>query len=104
MWCFEVCPAVQIPGLQSVTKNQLFVERRSPVDYAVKRPGAARASDLLRTQAEAIDRGQELNPRPLPLVEVVRHTDRQRSDEWHKPSMPPLFDRHANLVGFAHVV
>ena len=56
-------------------KNQLFVEQRPQGDYAIRRPGSARASDVLPTQAEAIDRARELNPGHAPLVERVRNTD-----------------------------
>ena len=66
-------------------KDQLFVERREQGDYAVRRPNSARASDVLPTQAEAIDRARELNPGRAPLVEQVRYTDRGKPDKWRKP-------------------
>jgi len=65
--------------------DQLFVERRPQGDYAVRRPNAERASDVLRTQAEAIERARELNPDRSPLVERVRHTERGGPDKWRKP-------------------
>ncbi len=41
--------------------KELYVERRRPEgDYAVRRPDATRASDILDTQAEAIDRAREI--------------------------------------------
>jgi Uncharacterized protein conserved in bacteria (DUF2188) len=66
-------------------KDQLFVERRPEGDYAVRRPNAGRASDVLPTQAEAIERARELNPGKAPLVERVRYTDRGKPDKWRKP-------------------
>lgn len=66
-------------------KDQLFIERRPEGDYAVRRPNSERASDVLPTQAEAIERARELNPGKAPLVERVRHTDRGKPDKWRKP-------------------
>jgi hypothetical protein len=66
-------------------KDQLFVERRAQGDYAIRRPNSARASDVLPTQAEAVERARELNPGKAPLVERVRHTDRGKPDKWRKP-------------------
>jgi hypothetical protein len=43
-----------------MSKKQLFVERRTQGDYAVRRGGSERASDVLRTPHEAIERGREL--------------------------------------------
>ena len=65
--------------------DQLFVERRPEGDYAVRRPNSERASAILPTQAEAIDRARELNPSKTPLVERVRHTERGTPDKWRKP-------------------
>ena len=66
-------------------KNQLFVERREQGDYAVRRANAQRASAVLPTQAEAIDRARELNPNSRPLVERVRNTTAGGRDQWRKP-------------------
>jgi hypothetical protein len=67
-------------------RDQLFVERRRPQgDYAVRRPNAQRASDVLPTQGKAIDRARELSPGKAPLVERVRYTDRGKPDKWRKP-------------------
>jgi hypothetical protein len=63
-------------------KDRLFVERRPQGDYAVRRPNAEKASDVLPTQGEAIERARRLNPGKTPLVERVRYTDR---DKWRKP-------------------
>jgi uncharacterized protein DUF2188 len=67
-----------------MTKNRLFVERRPQGDYAVRKPNSERASDVLPTQAEAIERARELNPGHSPVVERVRHTDVGKPDKWRK--------------------
>lgn len=66
-------------------KERLFVERRPQGDYAVRRPNSERASDVLPTQKEAIERARELNPNMQPLVERVRHTEGGSPDKWRKP-------------------
>lgn len=68
-----------------MSKDRLFVERRPQGDYAIRRPTAQRASDVLPTQGEAISRARELNPNMKPLVERVRHTSRGKPDQWRKP-------------------
>jgi hypothetical protein len=65
--------------------DQLFVERRPQGDYAVRRGDSERASAVLPTQAEAIERARELNPNKAPLVERVRNTDEGSRDKWRKP-------------------
>lgn len=55
-------------------KGNIFVERRPEGDYAVRKPNAERASDVLPTQGQAIERARELNPGHSPDVERVRHT------------------------------
>jgi hypothetical protein len=68
-----------------MTDDQLFVERRPEGDYAVKKGNAQRASDVLPTQKEAIERARELNPGKSPLVERVRNTTGGSRDKWRKP-------------------
>lgn len=68
-----------------VAKDQLFVEQRKQGDYAVRRPGAERASAVADTQAKAIKIAQEMNPDRGPLVERVRHTSKGHPDQWRKP-------------------
>ncbi|WP_441234471.1 DUF2188 domain-containing protein [Bradyrhizobium sp. 930_D9_N1_4] len=68
-----------------MNKKQLFVERRPQGDYAVRCGGSERASDVLETQREAIDRARELEPGREPLVERVRHTSAGQPDRWRKP-------------------
>ena len=65
--------------------DQLFIERRPEGDYAVRRGNSDRASAVLPTQAEAIERARELNPGKAPLVERVRYTSEGKPDKWRKP-------------------
>ncbi|MGH6818961.1 MAG: DUF2188 domain-containing protein [Methylovirgula sp.] len=67
------------------TSPKLFVERRPEGDYAIKRRGSERASDVVLTQAKAINRARELNPGHAPLVERVRYTDNGKPDKCRKP-------------------
>jgi hypothetical protein len=66
-----------------MSKNELYVERRPQGDYAVRRPDSERASAVLPTQREAIERAKELGA-PKPLVERVRHTSVGKPDQWRK--------------------
>ena len=65
--------------------TNIFVERRDGGDYAVRRPGSDRASDVCPTQVEAIERARELNPTGRVLVERVRDTSVGGRDKWRKP-------------------
>jgi hypothetical protein len=66
-------------------KDRLFVERRPQGEYAVRKPDSERASDVLPTQAEAIERAKELGHGKAPLVERGRHTTGGNPDKWRKP-------------------
>jgi hypothetical protein len=68
-----------------MSDDQLFVERRPEGDYAVRRRNSERASAVLPTQAEAIERARELHPGKLPLVERVRFTSEGTPDKWRRP-------------------
>ncbi len=68
-----------------MANERLFVEQRPEGDYAVRRPNSGRASAVLPTQAEAIERAREINPNIAPLVERVRHTSAGEPDQWRKP-------------------
>jgi len=69
-----------------MSNKRIFIERRDDQrDYAIRRPNSERASDLLPTQREAIDRARQLDPNAIILVERVRHTDNGRPDHWRKP-------------------
>jgi hypothetical protein len=69
-----------------MSKNELFIEyREEEGDYAIRRPGASRASATEATQAEAIDTAREMEPEAAILVERVRNTDVGGRDKWRKP-------------------
>jgi len=69
----------------SKTKEELYVERREEGDYAIRRPGSDRASAVLPTQAEAIERAKEIDPNAAIHVERVRETSRGGRDKWRNP-------------------
>jgi hypothetical protein len=50
-----------------------------------RKPNSERDSAVLPTQAEAIERVQELNEGVASLVERVRHTTGGKPDKWRKP-------------------
>ncbi len=64
--------------------NKLFVEKRPEGDFAVRKANSERASAVLPTQAEAIERAKELNPGASPVVERVRNTTTGKPDQWRK--------------------
>jgi hypothetical protein len=68
-----------------MSNKRLFVEQRPEGDYAVRKPNSDRASAVLPTQAEAIERARQLNPGEAPLVERVRYTSGGKPDKWRKP-------------------
>jgi hypothetical protein len=66
--------------------SEFFIERREDEgDYAIRRRGAKKASDVCDTQAEAVDRAEEIDPNATILVERVRNTNRGSRDKWRKP-------------------
>lgn len=71
------------PEAHKVNKK-LFVEKRPEGDFAVRKGNSDRASDVLPTQAEAIERAKELNPGASPVVERVRNTTVGKPDQWRK--------------------
>ena len=64
--------------------KKLFIERTASGDYAVRKPKAQRASAILPTQAEAIQRAREMNPGTAPDAERVRDTLAGGRDKWRK--------------------
>jgi hypothetical protein len=68
-----------------MSKDRLFIEKRPQGDFAVRRPNSERASAVLPTQAQAIERARELNPAAPPLVERVRYTSVGKPDQWRRP-------------------
>jgi hypothetical protein len=67
-----------------MNKDQLYVERRDQGDYAVRKANSQRASAVLPTQAQAIERAKELNPNGRPVVERVRNTNAGGRDKWRR--------------------
>jgi hypothetical protein len=74
-----------ISGDWKMSKKELYVERREEGDYAIRRPGSERASDVRDTQAEAIDRARDIDPDAAIHVERVRYANRGTPDKWRKP-------------------
>lgn len=66
------------------TKKELFIERRDQGDYAIRRPGAERASGIASTQQQAIEQARKLDPNASILVERVRDTNVGGRDKWRK--------------------
>jgi hypothetical protein len=62
----------------------MYVERRPEGDYAVRRANSERASDVLPTQHDAIERARELSPGSRPHVERVRNTPGGSPNKWRK--------------------
>jgi Uncharacterized protein conserved in bacteria (DUF2188) len=67
-----------------MSKKNVYIERRPQGDYAVRKPGADRASAVEPTQGKAIERAREISPGVAPDVERVRHTNRGKPDQWRK--------------------
>jgi hypothetical protein len=68
-----------------MSDKRIYVERRPDGDYAVRRPGSDRASDVTSTQAQAIERAREISPGAAVHVERVRYTSGGKPDKWRKP-------------------
>lgn len=66
-------------------KNHYYIEQTEDGRYAVRSEGSDRASAVLDTQREAIERARELNPNDHPDVERVRNTSKGGRDKW-RPS------------------
>jgi hypothetical protein len=74
-------------GLSKARRRSLgpiFVERRSDGDYAVRRPGSERASIVVATQREAVERARRIYPNGTILVERVRSNSGKGRDQWRK--------------------
>jgi uncharacterized protein YdaT len=72
------------PAVAHKVDNKLFVEKRPEGDFAVRKGNSERASAVLPTQAEAIERAKELNPGASPVVERVRKTTSGKPNQWRK--------------------
>jgi hypothetical protein len=61
----------------------MYVEKRKEKgDYAVRRAGSKRASDVKPTQKKAIKRSKQIEPKSTPRVERVRKTAKGGPDKW----------------------
>ena len=67
-----------------MANKRLYIEKRSEGDYAVRRPNSERASAVVPTQAEAIEKARQLSPGVAPDVERVRYTSAGKPDQWRK--------------------
>lgn len=68
-----------------MAKKEVYVEQREQGDYAIRRPGADRASAVEPTQREAIERAREIAPDAAVHVERVRNGSGGTRDKWRKP-------------------
>jgi hypothetical protein len=75
---------ILLAGKEGCMANEVFIERREEGDYAVRKPGSERASAILPTQAEAIERAREMHPDAAIHVERVRDTNVGGRDKWRK--------------------
>jgi hypothetical protein len=64
------------------TGKHYFIEQTDDGRYAVRGKGSQRASDILDTQRQAIERAKELNPNDRSDVERVRNTKEGGRDKW----------------------
>jgi hypothetical protein len=71
-------------GVMADRKHELYIERRSEGDYAVRRGGSERASITAPTQKAAIEKAEKLDPKAAILVERVRDTKVGGRDRWRK--------------------
>jgi len=81
----EFGEALGISKARRRSLDLIFVERRPQGGYSVRRSGSERASAVLPTQREAIERARELDPDRAPIVERVRDTASGKPDKWRKP-------------------
>jgi hypothetical protein len=72
-------------GVMTDKKHELYIERRSEGDYAVRRGGSERASATAPTQKKAIEKAERLDPKAAVHVERVRDTKVGGRDKWRKP-------------------
>ena len=67
-----------------MSNKNLYIERRSDGEYAVRRPNSERASAIESTQEKAIERARQIEPNAALHVERVRNTDVGHRDKWRK--------------------
>ena len=74
----------KISDTMTKRKNEFFIEKRPEGNYAIERPDAKRASDILPTQGEAIQKAKRMDPNAEIHVERVRDTKAGGRDKWRK--------------------
>ncbi len=67
-----------------MAKNEVYIERRERGDYAIRKPGSEKASAILPTQAEAIERARKMDPNAAIHVERIRDTNVGGRDKWRR--------------------
>ena len=74
-------------GLEVIMPDKrMYVEKRTADgDFAVRRAGSKRASDVKPTQKKAIKRSRKIEPKSKPRVERVRKTAKGGPDKWRSP-------------------
>lgn len=65
--------------------KKLYVERLPNMNYGVKESHDKKPLVTATTQAKAIKKAQQMDPKQL-LVERVRMTSKGRRDKWRKPN------------------
>ena len=65
-------------------KGDVYIERRTQGDYAVRQEHSKRASAVEPTQGKAIEKAREMFPGVRPDVERVRYTNKGKPDRWRK--------------------
>lgn len=68
------------------TEKHYFVEETPDDNFAIRTKESERASDVLDTQGEAIERVGELNPDDHPDIEHIRNTSAGSRDKWRSSS------------------
>jgi len=76
-------------GLSKARQRSLspvFIERRPAGDYAVRKRGLSKASFVVPTQKEAVERAREISPNGVIFIERVRNSAGNGRDKWRKAS------------------
>ena len=68
------------------TKKHYFIEQNQAGRFAVRAKESERASTVVDSQKEAIERAKEFNPEDKPDVERVRTSSQGRRDQWRSGS------------------
>lgn len=80
----EFAESLGLSKARQKSLGPIFIERSSEGRYTVRRYGTDRASIVVSTQREAIERARELNPNSQVLVERVRDKSTGNRDKWRR--------------------